>query len=167
MMNEDAFRTAELSECGSYRYTLVRRWARGRMVCWILLNPSTADAVHDDHTVRKCMGFARHWGFSGIYIVNLFAWRATDPRELGRIERDPFGGPRNDAAILCRTSSAQRVVCGWGDSGGVIARTHASAVVCELRERGITLHCLGTTKSGAPKHPARLGFDTPLEIYAA
>ena len=72
---------AGISECGCYRYWLTRTWnPRRATLCWVLLNPSTADADRDDPTIRRCQGFARSWGYGGIVVVNLFAYRATDCR---------------------------------------------------------------------------------------
>jgi hypothetical protein len=84
-------RGALLSECGQYRYRLWRLWdALAPVMVWVLLNPSTADADTDDPTVRKCVGFARAHRYGGVVLVNLFAWRATDPKQL-RIVNDPVG----------------------------------------------------------------------------
>ena len=74
---------ALLSSCGTYRYRLWRYWHTEREpLIFIMLNPSTADAMQDDPTIRKCIGFAKRLGFGGIEVVNLFAYRATDPRDL-------------------------------------------------------------------------------------
>ena len=110
--------TAEISRDGVYRYRLTRRWEtddRASMLRWIMLNPSTADASLDDPTIRRCMGFARAWGYGGIVVHNLYALRATDPRQL-RDHPDPVG-PVNDSYI-----AGWRVptICAWGahaDSG--------------------------------------------------
>jgi hypothetical protein len=75
-------RGATLSDCGRYRYRLWRRWADGPTVLFVMLNPSTADADVDDPTIRRCIGFARSWGAGALEVVNLYAWRATQPAEL-------------------------------------------------------------------------------------
>jgi len=81
---ERVVRSAVLSDCGTYRYSLTRRWSPGPLLGWVMLNPSRADALVDDPTIRRCVGFARRWGFAGIVVRNLYALRATDPRELSR-----------------------------------------------------------------------------------
>jgi hypothetical protein len=100
--------TAVLSDCGTYRYRLGRRWAEGPVDVWIMLNPSTADATVDDRTIRRCMEFSRRWGAGALVVGNLFALRATDPAELVR-HPDPIG-PDNDEHLTRsppgRTSSA-------------------------------------------------------------
>jgi hypothetical protein len=79
----DTERAAVLSECGRYRYVLTRTWDHDLAACaFIGLNPSTADAHEDDPTIRRCIRFARDWGHGGLIMLNLFAWRSTDPRGL-------------------------------------------------------------------------------------
>ena len=109
---ETLLRRAVLSECGSYRYALTREWADGKCVAWLMLNPSTADADIDDPTIRRCIGFARQWGYGRLVVVNLFALRATDPRVLVR-NADPVGS-KNDFYIAKAMKEAQEVICAWG-----------------------------------------------------
>lgn len=82
-------RAASISECGTYRWTLQRRWAAGERVCWIMLNPSTADAERDDPTVLRCMAFSRSWGYGGLIVVNLYPFRSSKPAERG-VHRVPY-----------------------------------------------------------------------------
>lgn len=97
-----------------YRYTLTRRWDGRPMMAWIGLNPSTADETEDDPTIRRCTGFAKAWGYGGMVMLNLFAYRATDPKEMmcTALIRDPIGNPRNDELI-------QRVV--WAETALAVA----------------------------------------------
>src|SRR5271157_168450 len=103
-MSPKAIRSgATFSLCRTWRYKLWRRWSAAvPMVTFIGLNPSTADEINDDPTVRRCLGFARRWGFGGMSMLNVFAYRSTNPRAL-RAATDPVG-PRNGAALLatCR-----------------------------------------------------------------
>lgn len=155
---------AELSDCGLYRYRLWREWdARLGRVLWVLLNPSTADAERDDPTVKKCCGFARRWGYGGIEIINLFAFRATNPMDLLGAA-DPIG-PANDQVIgdaLLRDFSL--VVAAWGRDGSLLDR--GGSVRPRLRAHPRVM-CLGETKTSPrePKHPVRLGYNTELRPF--
>ncbi len=142
---------------GPYRYTLLRQIsdARGR-VLFIMLNPSTADAIQDDPTIRRCVGFARDWGFGQLEVCNLFAFRSTDPRAL-TAAADPVG-PRNDAAIRRAVKRSDLVVTAWGAEGGRSRR--AAEVSAMLAPK--TAFCLGRTLAGAPRHPLYVARRTAL-----
>jgi hypothetical protein len=143
--------TAVIDPTGLYRYSLTRTWepASGR-ACFCLLNPSTADATRDDPTLRRCLGYARRWGFGSVEVVNIFALRATDPHELRRA-RDPIG-PRNDAAIRRAARRAALVVAGWGAHGALLDRGDAvRAILARLADTDIVT--LGLTKHAHPRHP--------------
>lgn len=146
-------RTATISNDGVYRYLLGRRWGAGKLVTYVMLNPSTADATVDDPTIRRCMGFARSWGFGGIRVVNVYALRATRPVHLWEAG-DPVG-PQNDEYLALILHLAEMneapVVAAWG--------VHAK----EARVREIMalpgserVECLGVTKDGHPRHPLYL-----------
>jgi hypothetical protein len=144
--------SAEISTDGVYRYRLLRRWHEGPEVLrWIMLNPSTADASLDDPTIRRCMGFARDWGYAGIVVQNLYALRATDPRGL-RGHPDPVG-PVNDSYI-----AGWRVptICAWGNHADDGRPGRATEVLALLHKCGVEPMCLGRTKGGHPKHPLYL-----------
>lgn len=144
-VQQDAW--AETSRDGRYRYLLGRRWGDGPLMVWVLANPSTADALTDDPTVRRCVGFAGAHGSGGLLLVNLWGWRATDPRSLVRVP-DPVG-PGNDRAIAgALAASAGPVVLGWGSRADP---SRVRAVLALLGER--PRHCLGTTRDGHPRHP--------------
>lgn len=147
---------ADISECGQYRYRLWRWWDSAQSMClWIMLNPSTADADTDDPTIRKCCGYARRWGYGGIMVVNLFAYRATDPRELRRVA-DPVG-PDNDVFIRTEAEAAGAAVCAWGTKGG----DRASDVVNMLEGVGVELWAVRFTHAGHPGHPLYVSYDAP------
>ena len=144
---------AHISKCGNYRYELTRRWDDDLpMLGWIMLNPSTADASIDDPTIRRCIGFAKSWGFGSIMVTNLFALRATNPREL-LSHPDPVG-PENDNWLELQP---QVTVAAWG--------AHKMAIERVDSVRHLNLMCLGTTKSGAPKHPLYVPSSTTLEPW--
>src|SRR4051812_26865304 len=106
---------AVISACGRYRYLLTRQVGPGpRAATFIMLNPSTADATKDDPTIRRCIGFARQWGCGRLSVLNLFAFRATDPAAMKRAD-DPVGPENKDWFERILTDAGEgRVVCGWG-----------------------------------------------------
>ena len=153
-------RSAVISDCQLFRYSLARRWAPGYLLPFVMLNPSTADALEDDPTIRRCMGFARREGFAGIQVVNLYAFRATKPADLWRAE-DPVG-PRNDRYLRSVLAPASftpvPVVAAWGTN----AKPQRVAEVLGLAD-DVDWRCLGHSKDGHPKHPLYIRADQPLE----
>lgn len=162
LFGENYGKSAVLSECRTYRYLLGRKWDDGPCVTWLMLNPSTADADVDDHTIRKCVGFSRRWGFGRLIVVNLFALRATDPRFLAK-NLDPVG-PENDFYICEALREARQVICAWG------CEQHLTTVKLKQRVKDVCWHfpkdlpakCLGFRKDDAPKHPLTLSYETKL-----
>lgn len=154
-------RAAELSDCGTWRFTLTRAWGPAPAVVFVLLNPSRADADRDDPTLRRCIGLARAAGAGGLCVVNLFALRTPDPRALARAP--DAVGPGNDAAVL-RAARAGQVICGWGNGGA--RRGRGAAVAALLRGAGVALWHLGLTATGAPRHPLYLPSDTRPQAWA-
>lgn len=157
---------AALSPCRRYRYGLGRELPRtintvpGRRCVFVMLNPSTADAAIDDPTVRRCVGFAAREGSERLVVVNLFAWRATSPRELTTVG-DPIG-PGNQEALETAVDGDQVLVIGaWGSSIPAGQGDYVSAVADGLcRIGGRRLGAL--TSSGQPRHPLYLRADVPL-----
>lgn len=150
---------ATLDPTGRYRYLLWRRIGHGEArVGFCMLNPSTADAAADDPTIRKCCGFAARWGFDIIEVVNLFAWRATDPREL-KIRTAARVGPENDQHLLECVGRIRMLVCAWGNPGELAGR--GRAVLRLLGDRPV--YHLGLNGNGHPKHPLYRPYETPLE----
>lgn len=154
-------RSAVISSCGKYRYILSRRWSTGPVLAFIMLNPSTADGLADDATILKCIGFARRFGFGGIEVVNLFAYRATKPADM-LAAADPVGAA-NDAHIEAVTLLANEFVCAWGVNANKTDRP--ARVLSMLRRVGIQTKCLHVTQDGSPGHPLMLGYDRPLIDY--
>ncbi len=152
---------ALISDCKQYRYWLTRpvdtMYPKKGPVLFVILNPSTADNKEDDPTIRKCRGYAAAWGCDGLSVANLYAYRATDPRILWNV---PYPvGPRNDKWLMSLARELTHVVCAWG----TMAQEHRVSQFClMMRELGITLWCLGMTKSGAPRHPLYLKSTQPL-----
>ncbi len=143
--------TARFSDDRVYRYRLERRVSPTPTgcVCFILLNPSTADETQDDPTIRRCMGYCKAWGYSRLVVVNLFAYRSTDPRELHHAP-DPYG-PENGREIFLAAQAADLVVGGWGNHGRYW--NSGRNIVEMLRHRKVAVHALGLTKQGEPVHP--------------
>jgi hypothetical protein len=139
-------RSAVLSPCGLYRYALERLWnEREPPALFIGLNPSTADAIVDDNTIRVCMNYAARWGYGGLLMANLFAFRSTDPRAL-HSAADPVG-PDNDLWIDRLVARAGIVLCAWTKDGRLHGRDRA--VLARLKNP----HCLVQCKDGSPGHP--------------
>src|ERR1700755_2395175 len=112
---------AHISSCGRYRYMLERVWSEGNNSLLIVgLNPSTADALLDDPTIRRCVGFAKGLGYGGLLMGNLFAARSTSPSALTGFE-DPVG-PENDAWLLKLQHRAHATVAAWGNGGRLFER---------------------------------------------
>ena len=147
-VSEAVQRGADISPCGRYRYTLWRKWGPGGTCMFVGLNPSTADATLDDPTIRRCVAFARMWGYGGLMMTNLFAWRATDPRDMLAAE-DPVG-PDNDQTLRTTWLNAAITVAAWGTHG-----THQGRDA-HVRAMLPALHYLRLTKDGHPGHPLYL-----------
>ncbi len=162
----DAPSVAVYSDCEHYRYLLTRVWDETRpRALFVMLNPSTATEVQNDPTVERCERRARTLGFGAFRVTNIFAWRATDPKEM-RAQPDPVG-PENDAAIRASvdwaTGAGAKIVCAWGAHGAHLDR--GAAVERLLRATGRELWHLGLTKAGAPKHPLYIGYDRQPERW--
>ena len=154
---------AVLSACGTYRYRLGRRWERtGAALCFVMLNPSTADAKINDHTILKCIGFAERFGFGAIDVVNLFAYRATDPRQLRTAGY--LVGPHNDGWIEIAARHARsnggEVVCAWGANARGLARTRE--VLALLKRCDVRPMVLDRCSDGTPAHPLMLPYTCSL-----
>lgn len=163
---DDPASGAVISACGRYRYRLWRVWeaARPRLL-WVMLNPSTADAANPDPTIRKCIGFARRHGYGSIEVVNLFALRATDPKEL-RAAKDPEGF-ENDVHIVEAARRAGPVIMAWGGFrfAPIVPRARRVYDMIRHYRPSTRFLCLGRTGTGAPAHPLMLAYATPLEDY--
>lgn len=152
-MNQETFdfapatSTAAFSPCRRWRYDLWRRWAPGPFLMVIGLNPSTADETQDDPTIRRCINYAKAWGFGAYCMTNLFAWRDTDPAKM-KAQAEPIGRD-NDATIARHAAGAGLILAAWGVHGAHLDR---GAAVLELLA-GHRVHCLGTTQDGNPRHP--------------
>lgn len=165
---------ADISPDGRYRYLLWREWRGSNHQHWrwiggakdgaghdlgepkaclfVMLNPSTADGESDDPTIRRCVGFARAWGYDRLEVVNLFAFRATSPRVLLAMnDADEPYGVRNQQAIEEAAREAGTIVCAWGNHGAHLDQHET--VLGWLEDCGTPLMSLGITDAGHPRHP--------------
>lgn len=159
-------KSAVVSPCGTYRYELRREWdATLPVLCYIMLNPSTADAHVDDATIKKCVRIARLRGYGAIRVVNLYAFRTVSPAVLRQAYvvngLEYIVGPDNAAHVTGVINDCHTVVAAWGvylpESGWpwLVEKLLAS---CKAK-------CLGTNKNGSPRHPLYLRDDSALVNY--
>lgn len=155
-------KAAVLSDCGKYRFQLTRDWSAGPpRLPFVMLNPSTADDKEDDPTIRKCMKYARREGAGGIIVANVFAFRATSPKDLfasvyrfNNLNCDYL----NQIGKLAAATDTP-VVCAWGAHA---SKFTSDGVIMRLRSQGARLACLGVTKEGHPRHPLYVRDDQAL-----
>lgn len=162
------------SACRQYRYTLWRewqtqadmlnpptsrtgRWPDHSYAMFIGLNPSTADETQDDPTIRKCIGFAKRWGFGSLCMTNLFAFRATDPRKMKGCP-NPIGD-ENDRWLVACARDAGIIVAAWGVNGQHVGRDE------EVMNLLDGMQCLRTTKDGQPEHPLYVPYDVIPQAF--
>ena len=152
-------KTANFSSCRKYRYSLSRIWDKQKkFVLFIGLNPSTADEGMDDPTIRRCSGYAQHWGYGGFMIVNLFAYRTTFPSNLKKV-KCPVGS-ENDKYIIKLSKKADITVAAWGDNGNLYNRDK------QVLSLVPNLVCLKINKSRQPAHPLYLKKDLKVTKFA-
>ncbi|MBU2098558.1 MAG: DUF1643 domain-containing protein [Gammaproteobacteria bacterium] len=138
--------TAKLSECRNYRYALWRSWDNEKpFVMFIGLNPSTADESTDDPTLTRCINYAKSWGYGGVCMGNLFAYRATDPAAM-MAAKDPVGDD-NDLWLRKLAKEAEIIIAAWGNDGAYMGRSR------QVLKFIPNLYCLKINKSGEPAHP--------------
>lgn len=152
---------AELSPCRRFRYALWRIWDGSKpTVMFIGLNPSTADEKTDDPTLIRCINFAKAWGYGGVYTANLFAYRATDPKQL--LKRKRVVGKDNDQWLSELAKKNKLIIAAWGNDGKYQNRSQ------QVKQQIQPLHYLKMNKSGEPAHPLYLKADlTPIPFESA
>lgn len=149
------------SPCRRYRYTLWREWyqqgdfltgpakANQSYLAVIGLNPSTADETKDDPTIRRCIDFAKRWGYGGLCMLNLFAWRDTKPADMKKAA-EPVGED-NDFHICSIARGAGLVLAAWGTNGWHLDRE--GKVIQLAKAVPFHMHCLAYNDDGSPMHP--------------
>lgn len=170
---------AVISDDGLYRYYLERKippdptyddFGVNGWLCFVMLNPSVADQTNNDPTIRKCKGFALRTRHRGIRVVNLYAYRATYPKDLMAAHRAGVDvvGQDADRWIRHAFTNSSSVVVAWGKPGPRPERV--GRVVSIASEMGVTLHAIGTNTArdfaGQPKHPSRTAYATPMTIWS-
>ena len=136
-----------------YRYRLERVWDYKKPTClFVLMNPSTADPLMDDPTVRNCRLYAERWGYGRLLIGNTFAYRMTDSRLLHKVEK-PIG-PWNDLYLLNMATEADLIVFAYGKPHRTL-RERGAKVAQMFRDRGHShkIHVLALCADGTPSHP--------------
>ena len=143
-----------------YRYQLARWWGPDpRVLLWILLNPSLADATHTDRTLEKCMQFTKREGYQRLQIVNIFAFRSTDPDNL-RSTADPVG-PHNKHYVLQAAAGADRIIIGWGNHATLRGQDREMLTWLAPYQ----LWCLRVTNAGHPWHPLYIPKNEPFQLF--
>ena len=125
---------------------------------FIGLNPSTADETNDDPTVRRCIRYAKYWGYSGLCMTNLFAFRATNPEDMKAAE-DPIG-PENNQTLIDKAKNAEIIIAAWGIHGKYISRDKEVLGIIPQ------LYYLRLTKKGYPGHPLYLPKNLKPTLWA-
>jgi hypothetical protein len=146
---------------GKYRYALWRVWDISKLyIGWILLNPSTADELKLDPTLRRCKRFSEGWGYGGFYVFNVFGLKSTNPKELIK-SRDPIGN-LNDSTIIFKITCVSKIIVGWGNN------------ILKFKERYLELdkilcheelYALKVTNLDQPSHPLYLKKDLKPFLY--
>lgn len=143
---------AILSDDRKYRYVLSRIWDETKPFVMIVgLNPSTADETENDPTIIRCIEFSKSWGYGGVYMLNLFAFRATLPKDMKNSD-DPIG-VENDKYIKKYAKLCDKVICAWGNDG--IFKNRSKSVLSNLNNT----YYIKLNKSGEPAHPLYLKGD--------
>jgi len=165
MIEQDAV----ISDCGLYRYTLLRRWSDAPLLGAFWLNPSTADAARDDASLRRGMSFARRAGYGGLLLGNLAAYRAKKFQDLldSHVAGIDVIGPENYKWLVHIAKTTGHVFCGWGSNAKhPIIAEQAIKVIRLLRRLNVKTYHLGLTLHGYPKHPLYLSADAPFTEWA-
>ena len=167
-------RSAEISDCGRYRWWLRRSWNAPQLplesqpqpskgsCCFVMLNPSTADGAQDDPTIQRCIAFADSWGYTSLTVRNLFAWRATDPRELFKAE-SVTGGERGNVELLA-ACTGDLLIAAWG-AGAPFGRDKEVLALWANHFPCVPIYCLGKTKHGHPRHPLYVRGDAVPVLF--
>lgn len=177
---------ADISACGRYRYTLTRIWndprqqgfgpaAQTSMIGFAGLNPSVADAKRNDHTILKEIAFGKEWNYDGLFKINMYPWRETDPARLleawNRKDGPSIIGDTGFPSLVTemKMMGIRVVICAWGTHSNRqfnLALQDRGRVFAEVAKAdGLKLMCLGKNKDGSPKHTLYLPLKRPWEPW--
>lgn len=157
-------RRAVFNASRTHRYSLSIRWAvGGKVLNFIMLNPSTADEHVNDPTVERCQRRAQVMGFGMVVVTNLFAFRSTNPKALRTCD-DPVGGQENDFWIQHWSATADMVICAWGMHGAQFERSNRVRKL--LADQGVKPYCLGTCDNGECRHPLYIPYRLTPQPYS-
>lgn len=151
---------------GDYRYSLIREWdeSNQKRVVFVLLNPSTADNVEEDQTTKVCIEFAKRWGYGSLQIVNLFAYRATDPNDLKKVkDYNKMVGEHNYGFLQSALQSASKIVVAWGEHGKIQKRYMDESLKSLFSN--FRLYCFREIANNQPKHPLGVNYNIPLKEF--
>lgn len=163
---------ATFSPCGTWRYSLTRDLppqlldgqGYSMTVCtFVMLNPSTADAEQDDPTIRRCIRFARDWGFTRLKVVNLYAYRTPSPHAMWEEQArgTDIVGPENDHALSLAFGGSDVIIAAWGAGAGADRLAQVADTFS-----GWQFYALGLTKDGHPRHPLYMRADVQPFVYS-
>lgn len=148
---------------GKFRYVLYRVWDETKeTILWFLLNPSTADESVLDPTLTRCRTFSMMWGYGGFRVINVFAYRATKPKDLRRFKEEYIIGGENNATISKECLITSKIIVGWGNN---ICRYKSRLEELDELLCPFELYSLGVTKTGQPSHPLYLRGDCKPLLY--
>lgn len=163
--DNNMIKSALLSDCQKYRYSLTRIWDESLpKIMFIMLNPSTADGTQDDPTIRRCISFAKQYGYGGLYVCNIFAYRATNPKELLKIH-NPFGD-QNIFITRQLADEVETIVCAWGNKEIINKLLKGNEPYLLLQYCTNKLHYIDISKDGIPKHPLYLKSSLKIKKIA-
>nr|WP_304220042.1 DUF1643 domain-containing protein [Fredinandcohnia onubensis] len=155
-------RQAIFDSSRTYRYSMSRVWDESKQkIVFIMLNPSIANENTDDNTTKKCITFAKSFGYGSLEIINLFAYVATDYNELRNLSKEVAIGKENTDYIIRAVNSADKIVAAWGENGTI----HQRNKDIEYLLRGYDIDCLKVTARGYPSHPLFLSYKCELTPY--
>ncbi|MBU0467052.1 MAG: DUF1643 domain-containing protein [Nanoarchaeota archaeon] len=158
---EGVYSEALFSECEKYRYKLKRKWDNNLpQIMFIGLNPSTADEIKNDPTVSRMINYAKQWGYGSVSVCNVFAFRATFPKDLKNTKE--LVGRENDKSITEEAQSSEKIVIAWGNHALFMNRNIEMMSLLHKHE----LFCIGVNKNGEPKHVLYLKKDLSPELFS-